>query len=83
VRNCDESAEIARRLRALNMQYLDSEADHQPKQSTSSLFVLSRIANPAILVECGFLTNPHDFDLLQCPNHQRKLALVIAAALVG
>jgi len=83
VRNCNESAAIARRLRALNMEHLDAEADHEPKQSTSSLFVLSRISNPAILVECGFLTSPRDLELLQCPNHQRKLALVIAAALMG
>jgi len=83
VRNCEESAEIARRLRALNMQHLDPEADHAPKQSTSALFVLSRMSNPAVLVECGFLTCPRDLELLQCPNHQRKLALVIAAAVVG
>ena len=35
---------------------------------------------PAILIECGFLTNPGEEALLRDEDYQRKLSAVIAAA---
>ena len=41
-------------------------------------FVLRECACPAVLVECGFLSNSDDERLLQDPAHQEKLARAIA-----
>lgn len=41
-------------------------------------FVLRECACPAVLVECGFLSNREDEQLLQNAAHQRKLAEAIA-----
>ena len=41
---------------------------------------MSHTTCPAILVECGFLSNPEETALLQQPSYQVKLAAVIAVA---
>ena len=42
-------------------------------------YVIRESRPPAVLVECGFLSNSADEALLQQPEHQRKLAKGIAA----
>lgn len=44
------------------------------------VYLMSHAVCPAILVECGFLSNPEEAALLQQPAYQVKLAAVIAAA---
>src|SRR3954453_14135273 len=41
-------------------------------------FVLRRTNIPAVLVECGFLTNPSEASNVQSPNYRQKLANEIA-----
>ncbi|MEP6937025.1 MAG: N-acetylmuramoyl-L-alanine amidase [Chthoniobacterales bacterium] len=41
-------------------------------------FVLRKSANPSVLVECGFLTNPTEGALAQRPDYRQKLAEAIA-----
>ena len=41
---------------------------------------MSHTTCPAILVECGFLSNPEETALLQQSSYQVKMAAVIAAA---
>lgn len=41
---------------------------------------MNHITCPAILIECGFLTNPEEEALLRDEDYQRRLAAVIAAA---
>ena len=79
-RNCEISEQLARYVSQANQQFLQPENDYEIKSATSSIFVLNRAGIPAILVECGFLTNPAEAALLNCPDYQRKLALVIASA---
>ena len=40
---------------------------------------MNSIDCPAVLVECGFLSNPKEETLLKTENYQLKLAAVIAA----
>jgi N-acetylmuramoyl-L-alanine amidase len=42
---------------------------------------MNHIGNTAILVECGFLTNPEEEKLLQQESYQRKVALVLGSTL--
>lgn len=50
------------------------------KQIPDSVYIMNHITCPAILIECGFLTNPDEEALLRDADYQRKLAAVIAAA---
>ncbi len=48
----------------------------------ASFYVLSRTKIRAVLVECGFLTNPEDVALASSPNYRQKLADAISAAIL-
>ena len=41
---------------------------------------MNHVTCPAILIECGFLTNPEEEAMLRDEDYQRKLSAVIAAA---
>ncbi|MCM4158909.1 N-acetylmuramoyl-L-alanine amidase [Antarcticibacterium flavum] len=41
---------------------------------TANFLVLKNSNIPAVLIELGFMTNPQEFELLQDPNYQKKLA---------
>lgn len=45
----------------------------------STIYLMKNVHCPAILVECGFLSNTADTQLLMTQQHQLKLALSIAA----
>jgi N-acetylmuramoyl-L-alanine amidase len=46
-------------------------------------YVLRKNRNPAVLVECGFLTNPSEAALAQTGSYRQKLAEEIAAGVHG
>jgi N-acetylmuramoyl-L-alanine amidase len=46
-------------------------------------YVLRKNRNPAVLVECGFLTNPTEAALAQSASYRQKLAEEIAAGVRG
>ena len=58
--------------------YPDSRRVAEP--ASKQLYVLSHVDCPAILVECGFLSNPHDLERLKDPGFQIGLASVLIAS---
>lgn len=59
---------------------LAPDNDRRAKPIPESVYLMSHISCKAILVECGFLTNPAEDRLLQQPDYQLKLALTVAGA---
>lgn len=51
------------------------------KKATSSIFILHRIHCPAVLVECGFLSNAEDCVSLAAPDYQTALAATLFTAI--
>lgn len=56
---------------------IDPENRRQPKEIPEDIYLMSHIDCPAILVECGFLSNPREDQLLQTPSHQCLLAVIL------
>ena len=52
----------------------------EPKKA-SGVYLMEHIDHPAILVECGFLSNPEEERKLNSPDHQKKIAAILAAVL--
>ena len=44
---------------------------------------MNHVTCPAILIECGFLTNPGEEALLRDEDYQRKLAVTVAAGFLA
>ncbi len=47
------------------------------KEADRSIYILEKVNCPAILVECGFLTNKRESDLLVTDTYQTKIAMCI------
>jgi len=60
---------------------LDSGNKRQCKPA-DTVYLLSKVSCPAILVECGFLSNPAEAALLQTEAYQKKLICAIGCGLV-
>ncbi len=59
---------------------LDPENDRREKPISHDVYLMNHITCPAILVECGFLSNPGELERLKSPDYQTSLAAVIAAS---
>jgi N-acetylmuramoyl-L-alanine amidase len=59
---------------------LQPENDRQAAQISDSVYLMSHISCPALLVECGFLSNQTEEEQLKDPTYQKKLAGVLLAS---
>ena len=61
-------------------QSLDPGNTRQAARISNSVYLMSHISCPAILVECGFLTNPAEDAMLQNDSYQKKIAAALAGS---
>ncbi len=79
--NNEESINIARQIKDTNKLYLQGSNNRQVKRADSSIYILDKAQCPAVLVECGFMSNESELALLKSREHQASLALVIFASI--
>ena len=75
------SREIAETIRSYAADYLSPEHKRIVKETTSAIYLLHRIEIPAVMIECGFLSNCEDLAKLKDESYREQLALTIACAL--
>ena len=80
-KNDERSRSLASYVQSYAAGYLDPANTRVIKPATSSIYLLDRLQVPAILIECGFLSNESESALLASDDYQTKLAIVIFAAL--
>ena len=51
--------------------------EKHPKRIPDTIYLMKHVTAPAILVECGFLSNSEEARILQTPSYQTKLAAAI------
>ena len=56
--------------------------NHRESKSAGEVYLLQHTHCPAILVECGFLSNREEAALLQEPSYQKKIAAAIACCAI-
>ena len=80
----DPSSEmLARALQNSTRTYLQPTNNRQIKRADSSIYVLNSLPCPAVLVECGFLSNEGELSLLKTERYQTSLALVIFSGILS
>ncbi len=57
---------------------VDPTNNRQAAQIPKTVYLMNHISCPAVLVECGFLTNPAEEQRLRDSNYQTKLAVAMA-----
>ena len=55
----------------------------KPQQAGKNIYLLKNVNCPAILVECGFLSNPLEEKMLNNPEYQKRVAICIATGYLG
>ncbi len=75
----EESKNTAEKLRGYIKLYLQ-EFNNRGIKDGRGIFLLERAPIPALLIECGFLTNHDDLTLLQSEDYVSKLSACIVTA---
>jgi len=57
---------------------LQPKNHRQIKPAPGSVFLMKAVKNPAVIVECGFLSNPGEVSLLKDEKYRSELAFAIA-----
>lgn len=78
--NGDVSLPFAALTQDVLKQTLDPENNRVPAKIPDTVYLMKHITCRAILVECGFLSNPDEDQLLQSSSYQTKIAAGLAAA---
>lgn len=80
--NDSDSITAALRIQSYIKDYLQPKNEREIKRAGSNIYVLHRSQMPAVLVECGFLSNPEERELLKGAEYRHKLSFCIAAAIL-
>lgn len=80
--NAPWSKSIAEKLQSADKAYLEPENTRQIKQADRGIRVLHELTIPAVLVECGFLSNPSDAAKLSDEAYRKKLSFVLSMTLL-
>ena len=74
---CDKSSDLAQKVKSSVVSLLQPKNERECKQAGSEIFVLDNARVPAIMVECGFLSNESEAQKLNDKNYQSQLAYCI------
>ena len=75
--NNTESVALAERIQKDAKDLLQSNNNRKAKSSNGNIYLLEKLTSPAILIECGFLSNPVECSLLSTESYQKEIASVI------
>lgn len=78
--NREISLPFAQLTQELLRQALDTDNKRTPAEIPESVYLMNHISCRAILVECGFLSNPEEDQLLQSECYQTKISAALATA---
>ncbi len=78
--NTTGSQDLARKMQSAMVTNLNPGSNRKAKKATG-IYLMQNIQCTGILVECGFLSNPAEAQLLTDKNYQNKLCCVIASVI--
>lgn len=81
--NSPSSALLAKKIQDTVITNLQPDNTRQIKQSDKNIYLLDKIRHPAILIECGFLSNPEECALLGTDEYRHRLCAVLHSAIVN
>ena len=74
----DESVVLAQSIQDCIVNTLQKDNKRQIKECGTSVFLMYNAVKPAVLVECGFLSNYEETQKLKSSEYQKKIAFCIA-----
>ena len=80
--NNPDSKALAETLQNTLRRGLDPDNHRKPK-AAAEIYLMEKIENIAVLLECGFLSNPEEEALLRTAEYQKKLVCAVCAGLLN
>lgn len=80
-KNNSESAALAKALELAVREKLQPDNNRASKEAGSNIYLLQKLTCPALLLECGFLSNPEECARLQDTDYRARLVEVLSDAL--
>ena len=74
------SETLAKAVQSYIKEYVQPDNNREIKKSGSQIYLMKKITTPAILIECGFLSNYDEAELLTDSTYRHILACVIYCA---
>ena len=78
--NHEQSHVLAQKIQSAVSKELQPENDRQCKSGTD-IYLLERLTCPSVLIECGFLSNHEECELLSTEKYQKTLSELMAKAI--
>lgn len=81
-KNYNEAYTLAQSVQQSITSLIQPENTRVVKQGTDSTYLLKNAETPAIIVECGFLSNKQDLEKLKSDDYQSQMAFAICAGIM-
>lgn len=81
-KNYKEAYMLANSVQKSIVNYIQPENTRVVKQGTDSTYLLKNAAVPAIIVECGFLSNKSELEKLKNDDYQTQMAFAITYGII-
>ncbi len=81
-KNCAESLDVAQCIREQVVRLLQPQNTRELKPAGENIFLLHRTTKPALIVECGFLSNPDEAKKLETTCYQQQMAFAVCCGIL-
>lgn len=81
--NNEESKELAQLIQASIANNVQLDNKRVIKQSGTNIYVLYNATKPAVMVECGFVSNANELEQLKDEEYQNKMAFAISNGIIN
>ena len=81
--NDENSFKLAQNIQESVKNILQKENHRKVKKATSDAYLLDNAPIPAVIIECGFLSNANDLENLTNTEYQQKLAFACFCGIVS
>ncbi len=79
---CEGSAELADTIQSLVNALLEKDNRRTSARISDEIYIMKNVGCPAVLVECGFISNPRERERLTDGGYQRKLSAIIVGSVL-
>ena len=80
--NDDGSKILAQSVQDMISTQVQKDNKRQIKRCTDHVYLIHNAVVPAVLIECGFISNPNDLRNLKSEDYQGKISFAIACGLI-
>ena len=76
-----EGEALAKKIQSSLVSYLDPK-NHRVEKANESYYLLKKTPTPTVIVECGFLSNSEEAELLNTEEYQEKVAWAVMMGVI-